>query len=115
MANLVSEINIDYAESILGCPADERNLIDLMLHELSSLGVIANKESHDLVVLKQLKNTMMVPNRSNRDFFLIENKAILDILPNINLLGPASGFLSSSFNDQVVQGLKLARLLGGLA
>ena len=112
--NLVSEINIDYAESILGCPANEQELIKLMLNELSKLGVIATVENQELVILKQLKNILMIPNQKNREKFMIENEAILNIAPNIHLLGPSSGFFSSSFNDQVVQGIKLASELENL-
>lgn len=113
--NLVSEINIDYAESIIGCPANEQELVKLMLNELSKLGVITTIENHEQVILKQLKNTLMIPNKKNREKFLIENEAILNIVPNIHLLGPSSGFFSSSFNDQVVQGIKLATVLESLA
>ena len=32
-----------------------------------------------------------------------------NLLPEVELIGPASGFVSTSFNDQVVQALKIGK------
>ena len=52
----------------------------------------------------------MLPSSANRTAFLNEQAAAIEAAPGIALLGPASGFFSSSCNDQIVQGLQFAAL-----
>ena len=53
----------------------------------------------------------MMPSQRNMKGCFDEIDSVLDFLPDVKLLGPASGFFSSSFNDQVLQGLKLGEEL----
>ena len=74
------------------------------------MGIVSATDQIECLAARHMNNALMLPNRTNRDFFAQEIEAASAKVPAISLLGPASGFFSSSFNDQVVQGLKLAAL-----
>jgi hypothetical protein len=59
-----------------------------------------------------MKNALVRPTAANRAAFEAERACAAAKLPTIELVGPASGFFTSSYNDQIVQGLRLARLWG---
>jgi len=55
-----------------------------------------------------MPNVLMLPSAANRAAYEAERRSALAVVPDIMLLGPASGFFSSSLNDQIVQGLQVA-------
>ena len=106
-ADLVAEINPDHAAGMMTARAPA-GLTGLVVDDLVQLGVVSEPAHVDCLDVRQLNNALMVPTGSNRRNFMQEIDAAEASAPEIALLGPASGFFSSSFNDQVVQGLKLA-------
>ena len=106
-ADLVAEVNPDYAAPMMTAGAQE-GLVRLILDDLVRLGVVDEPGHVDCLDVKQLKNALMLPSGPNHRSFMQEINAADAAAPEVALLGPASGFFSSSFNDQVVQGLKLA-------
>jgi hypothetical protein len=110
-ANLVAELNPDY---VAGWPANrvQAALTSVVIEDLVKLGIVSEPAHVDCLDLKQLKNALMLPSSSNRHNAMQEFDAATAAAPSIALLGPASGFFSSSFNDHVVQGLKLAATWG---
>lgn len=59
------------------------------------------------VNIKALKNAVNLPTLYNFNNFQKLFNLTQNFMPVVELVGPASGFVSTSFNDQVVQGLKL--------
>ncbi len=106
-ADLVAEINPGYAAEMIKARA-EAGLAGLFMDDLVRLRVVSEPVHVDCLDVKQLNGALMLPTGANRRNFIQEIDAAVAAGPDIALLGPASGFFSSSFNDQVVQGLKLA-------
>lgn len=82
-------------------------------HELVEIGVIDSPESVLYCSVRPMKNVLTVPSRANRDVFEEQRAWLARHCPGIRLVGPAAGFLASSMNDQIVQGLKIGAELGG--
>lgn len=99
--NIAVEASAGAGQSVLGARAAD---------ELLAMGIVSATDQIECLAARQMNNALMLPNRTNRDYFVQELEAALARAPTVSLLGPASGFFSSSFNDQVVQGLKLAAL-----
>lgn len=108
---IVIEINTDYLAEKQIVKAHKHNLTtdfkELVITELIALGVVADGESVNVVKILELKNALPLPNARNMQTFTKEMAAVLNAVPSMSLLGPSSGFSSSSFNHQVLQGLKL--------
>jgi len=109
ITKLVLEINPDYVTSIHK-ELNQDELTNLMLHELVKMKIITSVESVCYKKIVQLKNALMLPTQNNRESYIEETRLVKKQLPFIDLFGPASGFFSSSLNDQVVQGLKFVEL-----
>ena len=75
---------------------------------LVKAGIIKKALGLEEMQIKTLKNAVNLPTLHNFDNFGKLYKLTLELFPGIELIGPASGFVSTSFNDQVVQGMKLA-------
>ena len=106
-ARLVLEFNPDYASS-RNMQFDAPELRERLGEELVRLGIIASTSQIAALDVKQMANALMLPTRHNRDAVLGEIAAVRSRAPTLSLLGPASGFFSSSLNDQIVQGLQFA-------
>jgi hypothetical protein len=106
--DMVVELNSDYVAS-RDTDHETSDIAPRIARELQELGVITGDDIEWLAV-KQMPNALMLPTSGNRIGFMSEQAAVLEALPCVTLLGPASGFFSSSFNDQIVQGLKLGKL-----
>jgi hypothetical protein len=104
---LVLEFNVDYFSSIYG-KVDDESVRKSILDELIKLKVISNSNQ---VLCDSLTAQLMRPNKHNYDLVVSAHNKVLQLYPEIHLIGPSSGFFSSSLNDQVIQGLKLAYLL----
>ncbi len=110
-ANIVVEFNPDYAASVATNTAQVEPKIRIAA-DLVALGLVSDTTGIEWLDVKQLNNALMLPSEQNRRAFEQELDAILAAAPTISRLGPASGFFSSSFNDQIVQGLQLAAQWG---
>ncbi len=108
---LVIEINTDYlAEMQKARQATQGLVIDiksLVINELVKIGIVTDSAVVEIVKILELKNALPLPNAHNKQIFTEELTAVLDAVPSMALLGPSSGFSSSSFNHQILQGLKL--------
>ena len=110
-ANLVVEFNPDYAALATAHAAQEETKVRVGA-DLVALGLVSDMTDIEWLDVKQLNNALMLPSGPNRSAFEQELNAMLAAAPTISRLGPASGFFSSSFNDQIVQGLQLAAQWG---
>jgi hypothetical protein len=108
-AQVVVEFNPDYAAAAEGSLA-EAPMIDRVAEDLMALGVVTDVSQIECLELRRMNNVLMLPSEANKVGLAQEMNAALAAVPALSLLGPASGFFSSSLNDQVVQGLKLAAL-----
>jgi protoporphyrinogen oxidase len=105
---LVVEINYDYLmeQRQIASPQDLQTLI---AKELVVMGVVRDESSFEVVKAVDLKNALQLPNAKNIEAFQDELAAAKAMMPSLELLAGSSGFSSSSFNHQVLQGLKLAQ------
>jgi hypothetical protein len=110
-ARIVVEINIDYLTEMLSGQL-KKDLHKLVIEELVALGIVEDARSIELVKLVELKDALLIPNVNNLLLFTEEANAVTNLAPKISLLGPSSGFSSSSFNHQILQGLKLCATWG---
>lgn len=108
-ARLVVEFNPDYASS-KGIRPDSLALQQRLREELVLLGIVASATQITAMEVKQMTNALMLPTEHNRSAIRGEMEAIRSRVPALSLLGPASGFFSSSLNDQIVQGLQFAAM-----
>lgn len=106
MARIVVEINTDYLTEMFASGL-EKDLHKLVIDELAALGIVADASGVELIRIVTLKDALSAPNAKNLLSFAEEAAAVANFAPEISLLGPASGFSSSSFNHQILQGLKL--------
>jgi hypothetical protein len=109
--DLVAEVNPDYAAEKMAIRL-QAALPALVVEDLVKLGIVNEPTHVDCLDVRQLNNALMLPTGPNRRILMQEIDAAEAAAPQVALLGPASGFFSSSFNDQVVQGLKLASVWG---
>jgi hypothetical protein len=107
--DIVVELNPDYAASRETYHGTS-DIAPRIARELLELGIITGSGEIEWLAVKQMPNALMLPTRGNRTAFMGEQAAVLDAVSGVSLLGPASGFFSSSFNDQIVQGLKFGML-----
>jgi protoporphyrinogen oxidase len=87
---------------------DNVRLVDQLSGELLQLGLI----DHEACIIQReaysIPEIMPIPNNEDHEFFWKSyDKASLH-LPEVQLIGPASGYLITTLNDQVIQGLKVA-------
>lgn len=104
-ARLVLECNLDYAKTLSGTVV---TLADRFRADLLKLGVVKDSSAIRFLEVKEMPNALTVPSFSNLEAQNTEAAMIKQWLPDIHLLGQCSGFFTSSFNDQVIQGLRLA-------
>ena len=105
---LVIEMNYDYLMQQRHI-SNPQELQALVAKELVAIGVVGAEDSLEVVKAVDLKNALPLPNANNVQAFEAELAAVKTIMPEITLLAGASGFSSSSFNHQILQGLKLAQ------
>ena len=106
-ANVVVEINPEYVKT-RGLAADVDDLRNRIVSELVTIGLVADAAAVEILGLRVMPNVLMLPSAANRAAYEAERRSALAVVPDIMLLGPASGFFSSSLNDQIVQGLQVA-------
>lgn len=103
ITKLTIEFNLDYLNHI----SKNKNLeIDRMIiQNLKDINIF-----YDISTLKYkvkiFKEIYMKPNKINFNTYNKNYKNVLRFMSKKNLIGPAAGFYKSSFNDQVIQGVK---------
>ncbi len=102
---LVIELNLDYIES-KGIKTDDqlKQYLSKYLVESKLLKQLPKQES---IKIFHLKQAITIPTLQNFNEFQKFHNLTQNKFPEINLIGPSSGFVSTSLNDQIVQGLKL--------
>jgi hypothetical protein len=105
--HMVAELNPDYAP--IATPTATADIGRRIAGELAHLGLVSAPDEVECVAVKEMRNTLTLPTEANRDAFRREAAAARAALSGASFVGPASGFFSSSLNDQIVQGLQLAR------
>ena len=109
-SKIVIEINYDYHKKN-NVKCTETDLIAYSINALKELDIIDKDQAIINVAAKIILNALNLPTLKN--FYKFEsmyNKVVNEKQENLLLIGPSSGFSSSSLNDQIVQGLKIAAL-----
>jgi hypothetical protein len=71
--------------------------------------IIKTEIKPEKITIKALKNAVNMPTLYNFNNFEKLSNLTRNLLTEVELIGPASGFVSTSFNDQVVQALKIGK------
>lgn len=104
---LIFEFNLDVLNEF-GLDTNDK-ILDYLNQFLLKNNILNKSLEIKNVSFKSLKNAVNLPTSNN----LINFEKLLNITQNklsgIELLGPASGFVSTSFNDQIIQGLKIGQ------
>ncbi len=104
---LVLEFNHDVLNA-LGLDTNEK-IIDNINEFLTQSCIIKTALKAENITVKAIKNVVNLPTLNNFNNFEKLFNLTQNLLPDVELLGPASGFVSTSFNDQVVQALKIGK------
>jgi hypothetical protein len=70
---------------------------------------IKNEITAESLIIKTMKNAVNLPTRLNLDKFKSIHEFIANNIQELELVGSASSFYSASFNDQIIQGLKIGK------
>jgi hypothetical protein len=104
---LVVELNTDvFAERYGAQPAAE--VAAAVARELAGASVLASPEVADPAKAVVAPGGLTVPDRAAVEAWTADRAAIDALAPDVDLLGAAAGFMATSLNDNVVQGLRLA-------
>jgi hypothetical protein len=104
---LIFEMNLDFLNE-LGI-SDESQVKSHLNDVLLQAGVIEKPIGEELLVVKSLKNAVNLPTLHNFNNFEKLRQTADSLYPDMESIGPASGMVSTSFNDQIVQALKLGK------
>jgi protoporphyrinogen oxidase len=104
---LVLEFNYDVLTS-MGLDNNEKVLANMNAFLLQH-GIIHKALGPEEMTLKSIKNAVNLPTLNNYNNFEKLFNLTLKMFPEMELVGPASGFVSTSYNDQIVQGLKIGK------
>ncbi len=102
---LVIELNLDYIES-KGIKSDEQ-LQKYLSSYLVEANLLKQPPEQDSIKIYHLRQAITIPTLENFSEFQKIHNLTQNKFPEINLIGPSSGFVSTSLNDQIIQGLKL--------
>jgi len=105
-SRIVMEINSDYLAENAGMKP-MRDLKSLVIQELILLGIIEDGSCVYVDKVIELNNVLLLPNANSLASHTDEMTVIHEVVPSMYLLGASSGFFSSSFNNQILQGLKI--------
>lgn len=108
----LSLINVEFnSDNLIASGFDtDKKVRDLVLKTFVENNFISDKKSLKILEIKHLKNVLNAPTIHNLSNFNELHQKLTKNYPGINLIGSASGFVSTSFNDHVVQGLKIGNL-----
>ena len=96
-------------EARYGLADTDDQVLGQVVLELQKLGLIAAPEVVSTMVLKRIPGGFAVPDQESLRVWRSERATIDRLAPGIDLMGATSGFMVTSLNDQVVQGLKFSR------
>lgn len=105
---LVIEMNFDYRQERT-LDSNPEAVHQCVAKEMVMMGLIDESTRLDIVKVVELRHGLALPTIRNIRAFAEEQAAVGSIFPSISLSAGSSGFSSSSFNHQVLQGLQLAR------
>jgi hypothetical protein len=108
LIRLVAELNPEYCAQLIDQSVDSIDWSKLIANELLEIGVVKSDTDIAIVAVRSMKRAFTLPTLHNKSVCGAEIAAAQTVAPNLSLIGPSSGFFSTSFNDQIVQGLKLA-------
>ena len=104
---LIFEFNLDVLNEF-GLETNEK-ILEYLNYFLLKNNILNNSLEIKNVSFKSLKNAVNMPTSHN----LINFEKLLSITQNnlsgIELIGQSSGLVSTSFNDQIIQGLKIGQ------
>jgi type I restriction enzyme S subunit len=97
-------------DGIHGTPqyVDESDYFFINGNNLSN-GFINSKITSGSLIVKNLTNAVNLPSKSNLDKFMSVSEFIFNNTKELEVIGSASSFYSASFNDQIIQGLKIGK------
>lgn len=87
----------------------EFKIIKYLNRFLIENNILSKQIDIENLTIKNLKNVVNLPTSDNLINFELLYDKTQKLFPGIELLGPASSFVSTSFNDQVIQGLKIGK------
>ena len=105
--DLVLEANPEWFGRVHG-ELDDAGYEKAMLADLARAGLVEADTSASFFKLLRVKAALPLPTSLAIGSTLRMHRDLLERLPGIELIGPASGPFTNSFADQVVQGLALA-------
>jgi hypothetical protein len=101
--NLTIEFNKEYLNFCL--QRDKVKFEKLLKENLKEVGIFYDIKNIKFTT-KIFDNVYMHPNKKNYKTYKSNYDRISKFISKRNLIGPSSGFYKSSFNDQIIQGLK---------
>lgn len=107
LTKLVLEFNFDVLNEF-SLDSDEK-IIKGINNFLIQNDIVNTTLNASDITIKTLKNAINIPTLYNFNNFEKLAKVTRNLLPEVELVGPASGFVSTSFNDQIVQALKIGK------
>ena len=107
---MVAEINYDYY--LKNNPGKtETDLSNYTITLLKKMNFIEHEDCIEDISVKIMKNALSLPTLTNYNKFISAFQRVKDDNnDNLLLLAQSSGFVSTSLNDQIVQGLKIGAL-----
>lgn len=107
---LVAEINLDFYNKLYGETTDDHQIKQTILNELISLNILKNRCSPISLEMRKVPGGFLIPDAASRDAWEADYQTIREHYPQIGLLAMTSGYFVTSFNDQIIQGLKFGLL-----
>lgn len=101
--NITIEFNKEYLNFCL--KRDKVKFEKLLKENLQDAGIFFDIKKIKFIT-KIFDNVYMHPNKKNYKMYNSNYNKISKFISKRNLIGPSSGFYTSSFNDQIMQGLK---------
>lgn len=102
---LIFEMNLDFLNE-LGI-SSEAQVKSHLNSVLLNAGIVSKAIAEEAFTVKSLKNAVNLPTLHNFNNFEKLRQTTDTLYPDLEKIGPASGMVSTSFNDQIVQALKL--------
>lgn len=109
VTRIVIELNNDFA--ISKQIDDDLRLRYKLENELMSLNIIKSRDAVKYFHVKHLKDVLIFPSKHSYESFVHAKATVMKHRPDLKLTGAASGFMTASLNDQIIQGLQIAKQL----
>ncbi len=104
------EMNSDRAQEY---NAIDRNSLEREIKNfLIEAGIAKGGVKFLIFEVENYRNAILIPTEKNYNTFNTLKNEITGTYPEVEFIGPGSGFSSNSFNCQVIQGLSLAEKIG---